>query len=323
MSDDAETPSFPIKPWELIVCKIRFVEPGGYDALIPKYNLRGFLPTEAKLKVGEEVLAQFISVRNNRILLAHLPKSEQQGETQRTSDLILRNHKLNIRRATDLLVAPLDKYQQPNKVQIDHPDDFLEIVTEIEKELLTGCIKARCDPKSSRSAVLLYQGRAVGCIYGNQLKAPTDTESSLRMMLSDCATPETELIFYVIPDEIVLALSALFIGCPVERSDDLDAPSCMSNMMTWFAEKEETGCIAFSFHDGNTILTFVHNGIFVGAFQVSNQEFYDIDFVHKQLLTEPDALVEASILPADLLAPGTAPGYSLFLNMPEAETGST
>ena len=69
--------SRPLNPWKLtgykagqnVVCKITNSEPGGYAVLIPKDNLPGFLPTQMTLSPGEEILAQFVTVDNNRILL--------------------------------------------------------------------------------------------------------------------------------------------------------------------------------------------------------------------------------------------------------------
>src|SRR5271157_6021220 len=70
--------SRPLNPWKLsgykagqsVVCRVRGPEPGGYSVTIPKDNLPGFLPTQAHLKPGEEILAQFVCVHNNRILLS-------------------------------------------------------------------------------------------------------------------------------------------------------------------------------------------------------------------------------------------------------------
>jgi hypothetical protein len=70
----------PLNPWtskmsgykagQNVACRVVGPEPGGYSVLIPKDNLPGFLPTDAKLKPGEEVLAQFVCVSNNRVLLS-------------------------------------------------------------------------------------------------------------------------------------------------------------------------------------------------------------------------------------------------------------
>src|ERR1700733_8636482 len=68
----------PLNPWKLsgykagqnVVCKVVKDEPGGYAVIIPKDNLPGFLPTQAMLRTGEEILAQYVCVHNNRILLS-------------------------------------------------------------------------------------------------------------------------------------------------------------------------------------------------------------------------------------------------------------
>ncbi len=67
----------PLNPWKLpefragqnVICRIERQEPDGYAVTISKENLPGFLPSEEPLKIGEEVLAQFVCITNNRILL--------------------------------------------------------------------------------------------------------------------------------------------------------------------------------------------------------------------------------------------------------------
>lgn len=367
----------PLNPWKVtgykagqnVACKVVAAEPGGYAVLITKDNLPGFLPTDARLRVGEEVLAQFVCVHNNRVLLASRmtnvggsssaapAKPAQNQPTQRVDwrteleqsrsgsyqaqsgqfqaqpqqgyyspqdeafDVYARGRTPNfkLRRAIDLILPPVDKSQQPNKMKIAESDDLLWLITDLEGGMRTGCVKAFCEPKKSRAAVLLYKGRAVGCIYGNkELKDPLPTEHSLQMMLSDCQTPDTQLLMYGLPEEVTLAMSALFLGYPVERSDDLDARSYMEYIMSWFAQKEQTACLAFSLQmSGATLLAFVHKGQFVGSFYVETQEFSrDINFVYNTITQDPQARVEASILPPELTSAAVRFGFSLSMAMP-------
>ena len=60
----------PFRAGQTLACKVLMAEPGGYAVIVWKYNLRGFLPTEARLRIGEEVLAQYVCVHNNRVLLS-------------------------------------------------------------------------------------------------------------------------------------------------------------------------------------------------------------------------------------------------------------
>ncbi|MBX9686278.1 MAG: hypothetical protein K2X27_06220 [Candidatus Obscuribacterales bacterium] len=362
------------KAGQTLACKVLAAEPGGYAVIIPKDNLRGFLPTEARLKIGEEVLAQYVCVHNNRILLsarmagaqaqassaprkptqdwaqmaasgvhnAVSPEQTQQNynpaqsgsypqqgqdmanmnEAERAFLVYAQGKPMNIRlrRAIDLILPPLDKNQQPNKMRIGQGEDLIWLITDLEGGMRTGCVKAFCEPRKSRAAVLLYKGRAVGCIYGNkQLRDPLPTESSLQMMLSDCQTPDTHLVMYGLPEEVTLAMSALFLGYPVERSDDLDARSYMDYIMSWFQQKEQTACLAFSLPaSGATLLAFVHKGQFVGSFYVETQEFSrDIEFVYNLIRQDPQSRVEASILPPELTSTSVRLGFSLSMNMPK------
>jgi hypothetical protein len=362
------------KAGQTIACKVLAAEPGGYAVIIPKDNLRGFLPTEARLKIGEEVLAQYVCVHNNRILLSARMAGTPQGNTTRQAApqtdwaqqaqsgsyqaqsgayqaqsgsyapdaqsgayqaegqpiseadrafmVYAKDKPMNIRlrRAIDLILPPLDKNQQPNKMRIGQEDDLLWLITDLEGGMRTGCVKAFCEPRKSRSAVLLYRGRAVGCIYGNkQMREPLPTESSLQMMLNDCQTPDTHLVMYGLPEEVTLSMSALFLGYPVDRTDDLDARSYMDYIMNWFQQKEQTACLAFSLPaSGATLLAFVYRGRFVGSFYVETQEFSrDINVVYNLIQQDAQSRVEASILPPELTSTSVRLGFSLSMNMPK------
>ena len=353
----------PLNPWKVtgykagqnVACKVVTAEPGGYAVLITKDNLPGFLPTEARLRIGEEVLAQFVCVHNNRVLLSSRtlgvqekapPKPGAAGQVNWREELELsksgrhtvpevppeqqndeafleyasgRLPNFKLRRAIDLILPPVDKSQQPNKMKIAESDDLLWLITDLEGGMRTGCVKAFCEPKKSRAAVLLYKGRAVGCIYGSKdMKEPLPTENSLQMMLNDCQTPDTQLLMYGLPEEVTLAMSALFLGYPVDRSDELDARQYMDYIMSWFAQKQQTACLAFSLPASSaTLLAFVHNGVYVGSFYVETQEFSrDVNFVYNVIAQDPQARVEASILPPELTSSAVRFGFSLSMAMP-------
>src|SRR4030095_10519528 len=196
----------PLNPWKLtgykagqsVGCKVVAAEPGGYSVIIPKDNLPGFLPTEQRLKPGEEILCQFVCVHNNRMLLSSRfsgsmgpaqqgAQQQQQQETQtiKSWSVEMANapytaapppetdaafnvwaqappRQFHLKRATDLMIPPIDG-SQPNTFKIGEYD--LEwLITDLEGGMRTGCVKAACQERKSRSAMLLYRGRVVGCI---------------------------------------------------------------------------------------------------------------------------------------------------------------
>lgn len=188
-------------------------------------------------------------------------------------------------------------------MRVNESDDLLWLITDLEGGKRTGCLKAFCEAKNSYSAVLLYRGRAVCCIYESELEADLlPTEHSLQKMLMDCQTPGTQLLMYSLPDEVILAMSAMFVGYPVERADDLDARSYTDFIMRWFVANQQTACLAFSLPiREETLLALIHKGIIAGAFHVQNQEFSrDINFIFNLIQQDPQARVEASILPPEI-----------------------
>jgi hypothetical protein len=53
-----------------VACKVLGAEPGGYTVWISMHKQQGFIPTERSLKDGEEILAQYICMHNNKMLLS-------------------------------------------------------------------------------------------------------------------------------------------------------------------------------------------------------------------------------------------------------------
>lgn len=349
----------PLNPWKLtgykagqnVACRVMAQEPGGYSVIIPKDNLPGFLPTEAKLKIGEEILAQFVCVHNNRVLLSSRfsgtaaagggQSQQQQAQSGQRSRWEEEFHagapgqggppgnqqdaafnvwaqqpprKFHLKRATDLILPPVNG-EQPNTFKIaDY--DLQWLITDLEGGMRTGCVKASSEERLSRSAMLLYRGRAVGCIYG--AKSMTDThptETCLQMMMADLTLPETKVSIYDLPEDVALSMSALFLGYPVQRSDDLDARSYMDYLCGWFAEKGQTACMAFTLpSSAATCLGFVHAGQFAGSFYVEDQKFSrDKDYVYQLLAGDPQAGMEASILPPEMTSSAVRFGFSLSM----------
>jgi len=451
----------PLNPWKLsgykagqnVVCKVVKDEPGGYAVIIPKDNLPGFLPTQALLRTGEEILAQFVCVHNHRILLSarfsnnvsklaatpnvrweeHLdeidvaapappqqneepaPRAsvEQQSQTipphqqgnvivppsTRPDDGMYKNYpatsvktlpvesnppappnrpaaaqappqprggglnqampypanappapdpvpnrlisipsnqaiqleqeaeaerafgvwastprKFHLKRATDLILPPIDKDSLEEFKIVDYDVEWL--ITNLEGGMRTGCVKAACESKLSRSAMLLYRGRAVGCIYGCKSMPDTQpTEQSLQNMLADLEVPDTDVKMYDLPENVTLAMSALFLGYPVQRNDDYDARAYMDYICGWFESKGNTACLAITLPSNSaTCLGYVYKGQFCGAFYVEDQQFRtDKEFVYELLRNDPRANVEASILPPEMTSSAVRFGFSLSM----------
>lgn len=58
------------KPGQTIVCKILKAEPGGYAVTTQREGLPGYMPSNAKRKTGDELLATFVCIDRLRLLLS-------------------------------------------------------------------------------------------------------------------------------------------------------------------------------------------------------------------------------------------------------------
>jgi len=60
----------PWRPGENLICRVMNSEPGGYAVVVKSGDLAGFLPTQAMLRPGTEIVAQYVCIHNNRILVS-------------------------------------------------------------------------------------------------------------------------------------------------------------------------------------------------------------------------------------------------------------
>ncbi len=206
----------------------------------------------------------------------------------------------HFKRATDLLPPPVG-----NNYKIVQTGDKQSklLVQEWVASELTGCVISSNNAHKTRSALLLYQGKAVGCIYTTKTMPLTQpTEDAIKLVVRDLEFPNSTVKIYPLHENTVLPMSALFLGYPIFRTDDLDAAEYVDYICGWLKNREQTACLAISLPQSfATCLCLIHQGSFTGALYVEDQELIrDQKFVMELLRNEPDANVEASILPPEL-----------------------
>jgi len=248
------------------------------------------------------------------------PPQQQQG-TQEQQWQSPQSHvptkKFRLRRAIDLVMPPVDADSLESLKSFKIADYDMEwLITDLEGGMRTGCIKATSEQKLSRAAALLYRGRAVGCIYG--CKANPDgkpTEESLSAMLSDLEAPDAVVTLYDLPEDVTVAMSALFLGYPIDPNPNMTTPQYCEFLMKWFTDIGATACLAVTVpKTKSTYLVFVHKGKFAGAFFVEEQQFTrDPNAITTMFTNFPDAKIEASMINSETLNSGMRFGYSLSM----------
>ena len=382
------------KPGQNVICQILRSEPGGYSVVIPKDNLPGFLPSDQTHLPGKEVLAQFVCVDKNRMLLSERftaggsggcggprktsvnwleqledqdnvystgkheslatqvandpnvalspeqqpqeysqepinvqapaqpveqqyqtgqqPSPEEQAFQVYANSIPPKTYQL--RRAIDLIMPPLDEDSTKQLRIGDYDIEWL--ITDLEGGMRTGCVKATCESRLSRAAMLIYRGRAVGCIYGCRADPETKpTEESLNLMLSDLESPDTLVTLYDLPEDITLSMSALFLGYPVKRDDDYSALDYLKYICDWFDKEKGTATLAISLSGGRGMcLGYIFKGVFAGSFYVEDQVFHqDRGYIEQILANDAEATLGVSILPPEMTSSAVRFGFSLSM----------
>lgn len=276
-------------------------------------ELSGFLPGDETLPIGTELYVQVLSVQKGRLLLAQ-PGSFSasgkiaDGKTHEAAVKILasddnafeyssngRPPYFKIRRATDMMMSGPDA----DHFEFNSIEGLRRFLLEMEERRRTGCCKISCEEPKSRGALLFNKGKCVGCIYTNQtIKSSLPMEESLAALLNDCGSAAMQAAFYDWPDDVVLAMSSLFMGSSLQPSADGDAREYMEQSINLFGKQNSTGCLTFTLGmTGAILFAFIHKGSFVGSFYVEIQQFSrNKSFVHNLITQNPNASAAASIL---------------------------
>ncbi len=295
---------------ELLVCKVIAMAPGGCVV-----DVRGFLPTEERLEPGEEIVAQFASIRNGKLWLSAGGGAMGQGYLvgikgpDAAARVLYSNDNafeqcstgsppyFKIRRATDLMMTGTE----PDIIEMNGPADFHQFILSLEQNKRTGCCKFSCDKTKSRGAILVQSGRCVGAIFSNEAsKPPLPTRQALSLLLADCQSEGTQAIMCDWPDDVVLSMASLFLGVPLELNEVADARSGMDSAMEWLGQEKGTGCLTFTLGmTGAILFAFIYDGEFVGSFFVEIQQFSrNKSFVYNLITQDPNTTIAASMLPS-------------------------
>jgi hypothetical protein len=171
-------------------------------------------------------------------------------------------------RSVDLLpVCTTDR-----QVQYAAPLSVARIVAEIEQSQLTGILKVDDSKAKARAALLFYKGTVVGCVYTDiKFPQPQTSDVSLALFVALLGKHSVAADFYHKDPSVVVALSSLFSGFPIERNDNYTADGYIGFIGSSMQQKQLTGCLAVTRSDDSMVLALVHRGNWAGAFDVDKQ----------------------------------------------------
>ncbi|MBZ0189013.1 MAG: hypothetical protein K8F91_22400 [Candidatus Obscuribacterales bacterium] len=331
MDDSTQKTTF--RPGQSFLCRIAAAEPGGYSAKLIPSEMDAFLPSRDDLEIGESVPATFVCMSNNRALMTFafvvgttervqfgLP-SDQETAFAIWSDSYPSNVKL--RRAVDVIM-PQVTGKLASAIRCGDLK-LAQLLSDLETSKFTGSIKAESEKVLSRSAALVFDGRVVGCIYGRRsLQEAHLGDRALEFMLEDLQLDGTTMQIYELPREIVLSMSALFIGCPVDEkiARQQEASDFAQSVVDSLSNSLETACIALSTDERQSqCLAFLYKGEKHGSFSVIDQVFDEnFDLIFKKACEIPEVKANAYLLPREMISDSVLLGYSFSGRLPVTDS---
>lgn len=170
------------------------------------------------------------------------------------------------RRAIDLMPGALAHSQAEATQTADVK--FHQLLINLEGSQVTGCFKVVSPITRSRSAILLYRGRSLGCVFGERtLEHQIFSEEGLACALEDLSSPDNTLIVHQLPEDIVLAAASLFQGQPLGISHQQSAKDYFQAAMDLLLESTSPGCIVVKQkHDDAMAMVYITRGKVVGIY---------------------------------------------------------
>jgi len=125
------------------------------------------------------------------------------------------------RRATGML--PTGQCGQADQFQSLSKSDYQRLLLSIQNKRQSCCLQIESETNKSRSAVLIFRGRILGCIYGKQgLERHLFNEAAYCLALKDLASADHTVTVYSLDEELVIAAAALFHGKTIEIAEYAD-----------------------------------------------------------------------------------------------------
>lgn len=150
---------------------------------------------------------------------------------------------------------------------------ILPQLVSIEAQKLSGCIKMESSRFKSRSAALIYKGRVIACVYGSKSRSEQIFgPEAYGLMMSEINSVNSELVSYVLADELVESAAAMFHGGVISPSPAEDKLSSLADCMQYIHDLESPGSVAVLDEAGNPVcFLYLSGGSLLGINSLNGQ----------------------------------------------------
>jgi hypothetical protein len=202
------------------------------------------------------------------------------------------------RRAINLVPPPT--VRATHEIAQSHRVRYHQLLVSIEAKQSTCCIRIISETNKSRSAILVFRGRVLGCLYGSKYSdQQLFAEEAHQKAMSELAKPDNIIDTYVLSEELVLAGGALFHGHQIDQiggSPEQEFESAATRLM----HSNSPGCIVVNSANNEALcMVYVFKGHIVGVYSFSEgwvQSTYEAALEY--VVSSPNTQVMGSALAA-------------------------
>ncbi len=170
------------------------------------------------------------------------------------------------RRATGLLPEPAG--ENGHRMAIDKFIDYRQLLIAIRANRQTCCIKFSSEKEKSRGALLVFQGRILGVIYGKKdLDGKLFDDDAYPYAIKDLSDPETEVVGHVLSAPLAVATASLFIGQFGISGELVVGHNAFSECYASLIDSKLPGCILVRDSDDLTVLAaYIYGSKMIGLY---------------------------------------------------------
>jgi len=202
------------------------------------------------------------------------------------------------RRAINLV--PLPTVRETHEIAQSHRIRYHQLLVSIEAKQSTCCIRVISETSKSRSAILVFRGRVLGCLHGSK---STDQQlfgqEAHQRAMSELAKPDNIVDTYLLSEELVLAGGALFHGNQVDHLGG-SPEEAFESAATHLMHSNSPGCIVINSANSEALcMVYIFGGHIIGVYSFSEgwvKSTYETALEY--VVSTPNTQVMASALAA-------------------------
>jgi len=155
---------------------------------------------------------------------------------------------------------------------VNNPTKFMQILLGIESNKSTCCIKIMSPKYKSRSALLIFGGGILECVYSNKkIKVQLFGEEAYGHVLRDVCHPDNSFQAYMLNQDIALATASVFHGETFNSTSSVTVEEHLESAYLWLKKTGKPGCITITDQStGPVAFTYVVNGVVVGIYSYNH-----------------------------------------------------